>query len=75
MFVPPFLPTSLLLLLPPGAVVVHRLDTAPTASNESGQNDKAGQHSDKQAMPAKSRRANHGPSTSGDQGDSQDKDA
>ena len=53
-----------------GAVVVHRLDTAPTASNESAQNDKAGQNSDQQANPAKSRHANHGPSTSGEQGDS-----
>jgi hypothetical protein len=58
-----------------GAVVVHRLETNPTASNESGQGGQAGEQRDKQAGPAKSKHANQGPSTSRGQEDSQDKDA
>jgi uncharacterized membrane protein len=53
-----------------GAVVVHRLDTAPSASSESAQNDKAGQQNDKQTQPAKSKHTQQGQSTSGEQDDS-----
>lgn len=58
-----------------GAVVVHRLDMAPTASNESAPTDKAGEQGDKQQKPAKNKHAEHGKSTSPELDDSQDKDA
>jgi hypothetical protein len=58
-----------------GAVVVHRLDTTPTASNESAQSDKSGEQTNKQAKPPKSKHPNQGQPSSPEPDDSQDKDA
>ena len=58
-----------------GGVVVHRLDTTPTASNESTQTEKSAEQGDKQSTPAKSKHANQGHPASPEPDDSQDKDA
>jgi uncharacterized membrane protein len=57
-----------------GAVVVHRLDTTPTASSESAPSDKAEQ-GDNQAKPPKSKHTKQGPTNSPEPDDPQDKDA
>jgi uncharacterized membrane protein len=59
-----------------GAVVVHRLDTTPTASNESAQSDKSGgEQTNKQTKPPKSKHPTQGQPSSPEPDDSQDKDA
>lgn len=57
-----------------GAIVVYRVETMPTASNESTQAGSAGEKSGK-PKPTPSQHANQGPSNAGEADDSQDKDA
>lgn len=61
-----------------GGVIIHRLDTTPTASNESAQSENDSEKDDKQSNPAKPPKSNHanrGQPASPEPDDSQDKDA
>jgi hypothetical protein len=58
-----------------GGVVIHRLDTTPTSSNESKQSQKEVEQGDNHSKPAKSKHASQGHSASPEPDDSQDKDA
>jgi uncharacterized membrane protein len=61
-----------------GGVIVHRLDTNPSASSERAQGDESGQEADVAAKkshgPKAKRPANHGHQDSSKSEDSQDKD-
>jgi hypothetical protein len=61
-----------------GGVIIHRLDTTPTASNESRQAEKdveQGDKQSKQSKPPKSNHATQGHPASPEPDDIQDKDA
>jgi len=61
-----------------GGVIIHRLDTTPTASNESAQSENNAENVDKQSRPFKPPKSNHsnqGRPASSEPDDSQDKDA
>lgn len=61
-----------------GGVIVHRLDTTPTASKESAQSENNAEKGDKRPKPAKPPKSNHanqGHPASPEPDDSQDKDA
>ena len=58
-----------------GGVVVYRLDTAPSAANETTQAEKDVENADKQAKPPKTQPAHQGHPASPEPDDSQDKDA
>lgn len=61
-----------------GGVIIHRLDTTPTAAHEPRQAEKdveQGDQQSNQAEPPKSNQANQGHPASPEPDDSQDKDA
>ena len=61
-----------------GGMIIYRLDTTPTASNESAQSENNSEKVDKQSKPAESPKSNHANQdhpASPEPDDSQDKDA